>query len=303
LIGVYVFILDTGVRWGHREFKNDPDAISRIVCGYDAFNFYHEPEDWNNGCYDGVGHGTHVAAIVGGSIYVSVQYVLFFSPHRTTISYTQATLYFLLEQGVAKDVAIVSVKVFTGDGRGSVGSVLAGLDYLLREKERNGDVAMIANLSFGTPVRLNILQTVIEGLVSAGVTVIASAGNDASDACDKFPGAISEVFTVAASTVNDEVAKFSNMGPCVNIFAPGDRITSAWRNSNFGRATVSGTSQSSAFAAGVAALVLELDPTMQPAELIAFLQDFAQTDALSDITDESQTLNLMLNMGGLELTT
>ena len=69
--GVFVFIFDTGIRWGHEEFKNDPDALSRVICGFDAFNFKNEPEDWNNGCYDGVGHGTHIAAIVGGSAYVS----------------------------------------------------------------------------------------------------------------------------------------------------------------------------------------------------------------------------------------
>ena len=69
--GVFVFIFDTGIRWGHDEFKNDHDALSRVICGFDAFNFKNEPEDWNNGCYDGVGHGTHIAAIVGGSAYVS----------------------------------------------------------------------------------------------------------------------------------------------------------------------------------------------------------------------------------------
>jgi aqualysin 1 len=68
--GVYVFLFDTGIRQGHAEFRNDPDAPSRVICGFDAFNFHNEPQDWNNGCYDGVGHGTHVAAIVGGSVYV-----------------------------------------------------------------------------------------------------------------------------------------------------------------------------------------------------------------------------------------
>jgi subtilisin family serine protease len=173
----------------------------------------------------------------------------------------------------------------------------------MRERERNSVVPMVANLSFGTPFRLNIFQSAVDRLVSAGVTLIASAGNDAGDACDKFPGAINSVFTVSASTVTDSVAKFSNLGRCVDIFAPGDRITSAWRNSNVDWATLSGTSQSAAFAAGVAALVLELDPTMNPSKLKAFLQEFALMDGLSDISDESQTLNLLLNMGELELTT
>jgi subtilisin family serine protease len=69
--GVLAFVLDTGIRWGHEEFKNDPETESRVICGFDAFNWFDQPGDWNNGCYDGVGHGTHVAAIIGGSFYVS----------------------------------------------------------------------------------------------------------------------------------------------------------------------------------------------------------------------------------------
>ena len=124
---------------------------------------------------------------------------------------------------------MVSVKVFTADGRGSVGSVLAGLNYMLQEIETKRDVAMVANLSFGTPVGINIFRIVLEALISKNVTVTASAGNEASDACRKLPGSIDGVLTIGASTVNDEVAKFSNMGPCIDLFAPGDQITSAWR--------------------------------------------------------------------------
>ena len=198
---------------------------------------------------------------------------------------------------------MVSVKVFTADGRGSVGSVLAGLNYMLQEIETKRDVAMVANLSFGTPVGINIFRIVLEALISKNVTVTASAGNEASDACRKLPGSIDGVLTIGASTVNDEVAKFSNMGPCIDLFAPGDRITSAWRSANFDRATLSGTSQSSAFAAGVAALLLELDPSMEPFKVKDFLYDSAETDSLSGILDSANTLNLLLNMGGLELTT
>lgn len=204
-------------------------------------------------------------------------------------------------QGVAKDVALVSVKVFTADGRGTVGSVLAGLNYILQQKETKSNTAMVANLSFGTPVGINIFRKVLEALIAKNVVVTASAGNDASDACKKFPGSIDGVLTIGASTVNDEVAKFTNVGPCLDLFAPGDRITSAWRSANFDRATLSGTSQSSAFAAGVAALVLELDPTMEPSGVKDFLYESAEADALSGIPEGTKTLNLLLNMGVLEL--
>jgi subtilisin family serine protease len=68
---VRVFVVDTGVRWGHDEFSNDKYAASRVSCGYDAFHVYeHHLYDWDSGCYDGVGHGTYVAAIIGGAVYV-----------------------------------------------------------------------------------------------------------------------------------------------------------------------------------------------------------------------------------------
>jgi subtilisin family serine protease len=197
---------------------------------------------------------------------------------------------------------LVSVKVFTADGRGSVGSVLAGLDYIIRSKEAIPDDIMVANLSLGTPVRLHIFQKVVARLVELGVPVIASAGNDAGDACTKYPSGMNEVFTVAASNVNDEVPRYTNLGPCVDIFAPGDRITSAWRDSNIDRATLSGTSQAAAFVTGAIALVLEMDPEMSPEQIKLFLQDFAAVDVLTGIPVDRPTLNLMLNMAELSLT-
>ena len=78
--GILVLLLDTGIRWGHEEFTNDPNTQSRIICGFDAFNWYDDPKDWNNGCYDGVGHGTHIAGIIGGAVYVRDVINIFFSP-------------------------------------------------------------------------------------------------------------------------------------------------------------------------------------------------------------------------------
>jgi subtilisin family serine protease len=197
---------------------------------------------------------------------------------------------------------LVSVKVFSADGRGSVGSVLAGLDYIIKSKEAVPDDIMVANLSFGTPVRLHIFQKMVARLVELRVPAVASAGNDASDACTKYPGGMSETFTVSASDVNDQVPRYSNLGACVDMFAPGDRITSAWRNSNLDHATLSGTSQAAAFATGVIALVLEVNSEMSPEQIKAFLQNFAAVDALTGIPSDSPTLNLVLNMAELALT-
>lgn len=73
--GVKVFVVDTGIRWGHEEFgpnndMEDAPQYSRITCGFDAYHLHMHESDWNSGCYDGVGHGTHVAGIIGGNVYV-----------------------------------------------------------------------------------------------------------------------------------------------------------------------------------------------------------------------------------------
>lgn len=196
---------------------------------------------------------------------------------------------------------LVSVKVFTGDGSGSVGSLLAGLDFVLRAKILNPDQPAVANLSLGTTAKLQSLHAAVAALVAAGVTMIVSAGNEAGNACDKYPAAWDEVLTVAATTYDDRVAPYTNLGPCTDLLAPGDAITSAWRNSNYDRATLSGTSAAAAHAAGVAALVLELFPKMSPQEMKGNLQKFAELQAIDGIPGDSQTVNLLLNMGSLAL--
>lgn len=205
---------------------------------------------------------------------------------------------------------LVSVKVFTADGRGSVGSVLAGLEFVLKAKLFYPEKPMVANLSFGTPAvksssssQPSALAQALSALVQAGVTVTASAGNDAGgSACDTSPAGSDDVITVGATNVNDQVAPYSNLGPCVDLFAPGDRITSAWRNSNFDRAVISGTSAAAAFAAGVVALLMERYPKSSPTQVKAYLQEFGEPDAIDGIPSGSDTVNLLLNMGALALT-
>ena len=82
-------------------------------------------------------------------------------------------------------------------------------------------------------------------------------------------------------------------------FAPGDRITSAWRDKRFDRATISGTSGAAAHAAGVAALVLEKYRAMTPEEMKRNLQMHAEVNAVRGILDDGDTTNLLLNMATL----
>jgi subtilisin family serine protease len=84
-----------------------------------------------------------------------------------------------------------------------------------------------------------------------------SAGNNNKDACRYSPARVPEAITVGATTNTDTRASYSNYGACLDIFAPGSSITSAWYTSTTATNTISGTSMASPHVTGVAALYLE----------------------------------------------
>jgi PKD repeat protein len=115
----------------------------------------------------------------------------------------------------------------------------------------------------------NALDTAIRNSIAAGVTYVVAAINQGDDACKYSPARVREALTVGATNSSDEKASWSNYGPCVDLFAPGAGITSAFNTSNTATAVYSGTSMSSPHAAGVAALYLETDPAAPPATVFA----------------------------------
>jgi serine protease len=122
------------------------------------------------------------------------------------------------------------------------------------------------------------MQKAINDAVAVGATVIAAAGNNASDAAESAPGGCENVITVAASDARGRlVARYSNFGPRVDILAPGgdlqrddngdglpDGILSTVKG---GYATYNGTTMAAAHVAAVAALLLAKEPDRTPAEV------------------------------------
>jgi len=183
------------------------------------------------GSEDCNGHGTHVAGTVGGTVY-----------------------------GVAKKVSLVPVRVLGCDGSGTLSGVIAGVDWVASQTHRPA----VANMSLGAGASL-ALDTAVGAAINAGVTMVVAAGNSNANACDFSPARVPAAITVGATTSSDARASYSNLGSCLDVFAPGSSITSAWFNSDTAISTISGTSMASPHVAGVAAQVLQLQPAATPA--------------------------------------
>ena len=195
------------------------------------------------------GHGTHVAGTVGGSIH-----------------------------GVAKSVQLRAVRVLNCSGSGSTSGVIAGVDWV----RANHLKPAVANMSLGGGVS-SALDTAVNSLISAGVTLAVAAGNSNINACNASPARVAAAITVGSSTSTDARSSFSNFGTCVDLFAPGSSITSAWSTSNTATRTISGTSMASPHVAGVAALYLQSNPSASPATVRNTIVNTATTNVLSGI--------------------
>jgi subtilisin family serine protease len=189
-----------------------------------------------NDCH---GHGTHVAGTVGGT-----------------------------EYGVAKAASLKAVRVLNCSGSGTWSQVIAGIDWVASNHVKPA----VANMSLGGGANSAVNQAVANA-VTAGVTFAVAAGNNNANACNYSPASTPSAITVGSTTSTDVRSSFSNYGTCVDVFAPGSNITSAWYTSNTATAALNGTSMASPHVAGVAALYLSANPTATPAVVAAAIVD------------------------------
>ncbi|KAI7820830.1 peptidase S8/S53 domain-containing protein [Gamsiella multidivaricata] len=212
--------------------------------------------------------------------------------------------------GVAKKVDIVAVKVTGSDGSGTLSEIAACVSYGVQEHlslqvERKGEYkGSVANISLGTE-RSRSLDEAVANAVAQGLYFAVSAGNDDRDACLQSPAAAKGAVTAGASDVKDERVDFSNYGSCVDVFAPGVGVKSAWIGAVDATRTLSGTSLSSLRVAGLITCYLSLAPEnssaffsgrIPPKEMKALLKETATRDVLTDV--DSETPNLLVYNGG-----
>ena len=202
-----------------------------------------------NGTGDCNGHGTHVAGTVGGTTY-----------------------------GVAKAVSLRPVRVLGCDGSGTNAGVIAGVDWVTAN--RTGP--SVANMSLGGGAS-SALDTAVTNSINSGVSYAVAAGNDSgANACNGSPSRVGAALTVGSTTSTDARSGFSNIGSCLDLFAPGSNITSAWINSDTSTNTISGTSMATPHVAGVAALHLQSNPGASAASVSSAIVNGATTGVVTN---------------------
>ncbi|MFG2011050.1 S8 family serine peptidase [Micromonospora sp. NPDC048868] len=195
------------------------------------------------------GHGTHVAGTVGGSAY-----------------------------GVAKGVQLVGVRVLNCQGSGTNAGVIGGVDWVTA----NAVKPAVANMSLGGGANTS-LDTAVRNSINSGVSYGLAAGNDSGgNACNTSPARTAEGITVGSTTNTDARSSFSNIGTCLDIFAPGSSITSAWHTNDTATNTISGTSMATPHVVGVAALVASANPTWTPQQVRDYLVNNATSNVVTN---------------------
>jgi subtilisin family serine protease len=174
---------------------------------------------------------------------------------------------------------------------GSYSGVIAGLDWILSPENPNSKTQAVLNLSIGGTASAAVNAAILR-LTNAGITVVAAAGNESTDACTRSPASAPSAITVGATTLMDVPASYSNQGKCVDIFAPGSSILSAWIGAADATYTANGTSMASPHVAGAAAVYLGLNPTASVAQVAQYLDAESTKDALASL--KADTVNKML---------
>lgn len=240
-------------------FASHTDFSGRLRSGFSAINDGRGSNDCN-------GHGTHVAGTAAGTTY-----------------------------GVAKAASIIPVRVLDCAGSGTNTGVIAGLDWIIAN--HTAGVPAVANMSLGGGASF-ALDTAVQNAINDGVVMAVAAGNSTADACTSSPARAVNAITVGATTSTDSRASYSNFGTCLDIFAPGSGITSAWIGGISATNSISGTSMASPHVAGVAAALLSANPTLSPADISSMLRSSATPNVVSSAGTGSPNYLLYLDPAG-----
>ena len=225
--GVTVAILDSGVMANHEDLPN----VTRIEVFY---------KNASLGLDDAIGHGTHVAGIIGAAMGNGKG-----------------------GAGIAPGVKLLSLRITNDKGSSTDAKLICGLQAAVKAG------AQIVNISLGGPAYSAIFQKAINEATEAGVTVVAAMGNDGTN-CLNYPAGYDNVIGVVSVDRTNNRASGSSYGTWGDVAAPGADIWSTYYNGSYW--PKSGTSMASPVVAGVAALYKSVHPDATPAQITARLK-------------------------------
>ncbi len=229
-----VAVIDTGIDEDHKD-------LPKLAGGTNTIDDTH----WGD---DGSGHGTHVAGTIA-ALDNDIGVV-----------------------GVAPKAALYAVKVLDDDGSGTVGSVVAGIEWAVEQE------VPILNMSLGAGSDSQTLRDACNAAESKGHLLVAAAGNEGNPPGRGdnvlYPARYDSVIAVAASNEDDRRAGFSSTGPDVELIAPGVDVLSTIPGNGYTR--YSGTSMASPHVAGAAALIWAVNTDLSHADVREILRDTAE---------------------------
>jgi len=250
--GVHVYVLDTGIRTTHTDFGGR--AIPTLECLGNGAKVCNGDTKCAR---DANGHGTHCAGTVGGSKY-----------------------------GVAKKTILHGVKVLDNNGDGMWTWYTKALDWILQ----NGERPAIVSASIGGAGKTNFVKSAIERTINQGIAVVVAAGNENDNSCEYTPGYTPSAINVGATGQNDKRSWFSNYGQCIDIWAPGSKITSAGHRNDGDIKDDWGTSMACPHVSGAAALLLGKEPNLSPKTITERLISSATKDKVTNATGSPNKL-------------
>ncbi|XP_065900631.1 uncharacterized protein [Dysidea avara] len=264
---VDIYILDTGINYCHKDFCKNRARYA----GYSPIIAAR-----NSRGADSNGHGTHAAALAVGGIH-----------------------------GIARKARVYSLPVLTCLVPSSYKNIILALNHVVMRANSEPDRRVIVSMSLIGPPSLCV-NDAIKTVTQEGIVVITAAGNCLTDACRYTPSSSPDAITVGGTARNDLLYATtfagSNWGRCVDIFAPGQDITSAdfrgctaeteCKEMCDRESVMSGTSMATPIVAGAVALLLSADMSLTPVEVKQKLIDQSTKDKIDmrDITPSSRSI-------------
>lgn len=214
-----------------------PDLQQSLSRGINLLNRSMLPHDDN-------GHGTHIAGTIAAA------------------NQLQGMI------GVAPRALISPVKAFDHNGSAFVSDIILGIEWCVRNRIN------VINMSFGMKTRSKALLGAVINAHNAGVIIVASSGNDGKRRTVDYPARYPQTIAVGATNKLRRVAAFSNRGTYIDVYAPGDKIVSAWLRGKYNE--MSGTSMATSHVSGAIALLLAHKPDLTPSEIKSIIKRSVQ---------------------------